>query len=50
MIALEGSKGGLHIVLRDKDGMIKEDYKCMRTPKGVFREKIKEGIKHEIKG
>jgi hypothetical protein len=45
---MEGSKGGLHIVLRDKDGKIKEDYKCMRTPQGVIKEKTKEGIKHEI--
>ena len=43
---MKGSKGGLHIVLKDKKDAVKEEYRSMRIPgKGVKKEKRLPGKK-----
>ena len=43
---MKGSKGGLHIVLKDQKDEVKEEYRSMRVPgKGVKKEKKLPGKK-----
>jgi len=35
---MEGSKGGLHLVLRDDKGKIKEEYRSLRTETKVLKQ------------